>query len=119
MEGDCHVEDGQLVGNPVFFCELKLWSCLFQAAWDLSFWGEGEHDKGVAETVHEEDHDAWVLSFSDGCSVDHHGSRGGGGDHVWPSGERMENRDMRQAGSMLDHFDTGLEDRLGCLSPIT
>ena len=45
LEGDCLVEDGQLGGrgNPFSFCELQPLSCLSQAAWDLSFWGEGGH----------------------------------------------------------------------------
>ena len=115
---DFRVGDGQLEGKPAFFYELQPLLCHAQSVWGLSFCCEGElgqGGQGAVEIVHGEDHSASALSFSDVC---YHGSRGGGGD-VWLNGERMDDQDLRKAGSMLDHFDTGFEEKLGCLSPTT
>ena len=49
--------------DPVFFCGLQTWPCLSQAAWDLSFWGEGEHgmDGQEAEVWSSHHHGEGVL----------------------------------------------------------
>ena len=115
LNSGVQVGDEQLGENQVLFYEQQPLPCHAQAVWGLSFWCEGDHGQVVVETVLGEDHSAWVLSFSDVC---YHGSRVGGGD-VWLNGERMDDQDLRKAGSMLDHFDTGLEVKLACLNPTT
>ena len=77
------VEEDQLAGNPVFFCDLLPLSCLVQAALDLYFWGGGEHNHG-------RHHDVGRLGG--------HGSHGGGlvqhgavGEaYIWENVETLE-----------------------------
>ena len=90
LEEDGLVEDGQLGGIPVFFCELQPSSCLSQAVWDLSFWCGGEYGEerdgegagGFLELQlglgQRHDLSAWLLSSSYVGLGGDHGSHGDG-----------------------------------------
>ena len=80
LEEDGLVEDGQLGGIPVFFCELQPSSCLALAVWDISFWGGGEH--------YHHDLGSCCTALDHSCSADHNHGRhhgvcrlGGHGSH--------------------------------------